>query len=224
MSFLLKVHFATTIDLCNNLFNLFLDRKVIVIQTFIVSWVFSDSLNNRFSKRYSTFCTISPNTSQFNWHINRSTEFFQGCNFSFCIRYKFVNSHNCWNTELTDIFNVAFQVSKTCTNSFYVFFCQSIFSHATIHLKGTKGCNNNYCIWRCWQVWCLNIKEFLGTKVCTKTSFCDCIISQVKGCCSCQDRVTSVSNIGKWTTMYKGRRTINCLNQVWLNRILQNQS
>ena len=119
---------------------------------------------------------------------------------------------------------MAFQVSKTCTNCFYIFFSQSIFSHTTIHLKGTKGCDNNYCIWRSWQVWCLDIKEFLGTKVCTKTSFSNCVISQVKGCACCQDWITSMSNIGKWTTMYKGRCSVNCLNQVWLNRILQNQS
>ncbi|KXU11743.1 hypothetical protein SMIDD22_01233 [Streptococcus mitis] len=109
-------------------------------------------------------------------------------------------------------------------NCLNIFLCKSVFSHATIHLKSTKGCNNNYCIWRCWQVWCLNIKEFLSTKVCTKTSFSNCVISQVKGCCSCQDRVTSVSDIGKWTTMYKGRCTVNCLNQVRFNSILQNQS
>ncbi|CIV60374.1 Uncharacterised protein [Streptococcus pneumoniae] len=119
---------------------------------------------------------------------------------------------------------MAFQVSKTCTNCLYIFFSQSVFSHTTIHLKGTKGCDNNNCIWRCWQVWCLDIKEFLSTKVRTKTSFSNSVISQVKGCCRRQNRVTAMSDIGKWTTVYKGRCTVNCLNQVWLNSILQNQS
>ena len=119
---------------------------------------------------------------------------------------------------------MAFQVGKTGTNSFYVFFCQSVFRHTTIHLKGTKSCDNNNCIWRCWQVWCLDIKEFLGTKICTKTSFSNCVISQVKGCCRCQDRVTPVSNIGKWTTVNKGRCSVNCLNQIWLNSILQTKN
>ena len=52
LSFLLKVYFATTVDFSNNLFNLFLDRKAVVIQTFIVRWIFVDSLDNRFGKRY----------------------------------------------------------------------------------------------------------------------------------------------------------------------------
>ena len=33
-----------------------------------------------------------------------------------------------------------------------------------------------------------------------------------------------MSNVGKWTTMYKGRCTVDCLNQVRFDGILQDQS
>ena len=32
-----------------------------------------------------------------------------------------------------------------------------------------------------------------------------------------------MGNIGKWTTVNKGRRSIDGLNQVWLNRIFEDQ-
>ena len=119
---------------------------------------------------------------------------------------------------------MAFKVSKTCTNCFYIFFCQCILSYASIHLKSTKGCNNDYCIWRSWQVWSLNVQEFLGSKICPKSCFSHRIISQVQRCASRQNRVTAVSDIGKWSTMNKGWCPVNSLYQIWLNRIFQDQS
>ena len=175
--FLLKVHLRTAVNLCNNLFDFFFYRKIVIIQACVGSWTCFDGLNQGFSKVNSTVRTIRPYARKLYWYLNFSTQFFQSGNFCFCICDKFIDGNHCWNTKLTDIFNVTFQVGKTSTNSFYIFFSQCILSYSAIHLKSTKGCNNHYCVWRCWQVWSLDIKEFLSTKVCTKACLSYCIIS-----------------------------------------------
>ena len=178
LSFFLEDNRFTTIDFSNNLSDFCFQAIIIRIKTFIIGITIFNSINYCVGKFNTTISTISPNASQFNRNIDFCTKFFKGCNFSFCISNKLVNSNDCRKTEFTNIFHMTFQVSEAITNSLNIFFREVRFGYPTVHFKGTKCRNNNNSIRSCWEVWSLDIKEFFSSKVSTETCFRNCIICQ----------------------------------------------
>ena len=118
LSFLLKVHFATTVDFSNNLFNLFLNRKVIVIQTFIVRW-FSAIVLTTVSASATPPSAPSAQTPANSTGTSIESQSSSRLQFQLLYQIQIVNNNNRWNTELTDIFNVAFQLAKPARTAPY---------------------------------------------------------------------------------------------------------
>merc|ERR1719375_1556120 len=70
----------------------------------------------------------------------------------------------------------------------------------------------------------LDVKEFFGTKVSPKPSFCDHIPSfanKLHRCLRGKIRIAAMSNISKWPSMYHHYIIFKRLHNVWLQRILQ---
>ena len=66
-----------------------------------------------------------------------------------------------------------------------------------------------------------DVKEFLCTKVSTESSLCDGIISQLHSHLSSCYRVTSMSDVCKWSTVNDCRYMLQSLNQVWFQSVFQ---
>lgn len=65
-----------------------------------MSRLFSNGFDYSLSQSNTTFGTISPYTSKLNRYPDFCTKLFKRSNFSFRVRYKFIDGYYRWNTEL----------------------------------------------------------------------------------------------------------------------------
>ena len=113
------------------------------------------------------------------------------------------------------------QVRKPFFQRLQIFVIEICFCYTAVVFQSTNSCYNDNCIWLDSCHTAFDIKEFLCSEIRTKSGFCDCIISQLH-CHSCSSyRVTSVSNICKWSAVYNGRNFLKCLYQVRFQSILK---
>lgn len=203
------------------IFQSFLDRKAIV-QTFIVSWFFfsSNCLNNFVSAKVLLhllrLSAQIPAIIQSVGHRLSTRVLFKAASAS--VSDTTPVPYNCWIPNLR-IFSVTWRFLLQNLHELLSTFSsvRVAFSHTTIHLKGTKGCDNNNCIWRCWQACVLISRNFSAPRSAPKTSFSNSVISQVKGCCRRQNRVTASGAILANGPMCTKVWYCKLLNQVWLN-------
>ena len=113
------------------------------------------------------------------------------------------------------------KVRETFLKSLKVLIVKISLCNTTIVFQCTNSRNDNNCTWMKICHTALDVKEFLCTKISTKTSLCNCIISKLHSHLGSRYRVTSVSDVCKRSTMNDCRHMLQSLNQVRLQGILQ---
>ena len=95
------------------------------------------------------------------------------------------------------------------------------FLNSSMHLQGTNRCHNHTSIRLQTVQLTFDIKKFLRSKISSKSRFCNNIISS----CECGnrriDRITTMRNIRKRSSMDKGRSFFKSLYEIRLNRIFE---
>ena len=113
------------------------------------------------------------------------------------------------------------KVRKTLLKSLKILIIQICLRNTTVIFQCADSSNDYNSTWVKICHTALDIKEFLCTKVCTKTSLCNCIISKLHSHLGSRYRVTSMSDVCKRSTMNDCRHMLQSLNQVRLQGILQ---
>ena len=132
-----------------------------------------------------------------------------------------VERYNYTLTELSQVLQVLVHVGNTHLQGFKIRLAYDVLRHATMHLECT-GSNHEYG--KLWSQACLatlDVVELFCTEVGTETCFGNGIVAKGHGKLSCEDRVTSVSDVCKRTSVYKGRSIFGSLNQVRRDSVLQ---
>ena len=113
------------------------------------------------------------------------------------------------------------KVRYTIHKSLHIRFLNLFLIYTAMHLK-SSGCNHNNSKFRLYASFTtLYIIELLCTKVSTESSFCNDIITKCHSHLCSKYGVTSMSNVGKRTTMNKGCCMLSSLHKVWRQCIFQ---
>ena len=113
------------------------------------------------------------------------------------------------------------QVRNALFKRFNVLLVKICFSNASVVLKSTNSCHQNNSRWSKTSSSTFDVQELLGTKVCTKTSLGNNIISKTQSSLCCLNGIATVSNVGKRTAVDKSRCVLKCLDQIRLNSIFE---
>ena len=168
--------------------------------------------HNLFCQSLAALSTFCPNLRQDNIYATLlalllyQSKLFRG------VCWECIDGNNYRKTvDRLDVVNVAKQVRNALFKRLNVLLVKVCFGNASVVLKCTNGCHQNNSRWSKASSSALDVQELLGTKVCTKTSLGNNVICKTKSSLCCLNRIAAVSNVGKRSTVNKGRSVLKRL-------------
>ena len=113
------------------------------------------------------------------------------------------------------------KVDDTFLKGVKILFAEILLINSTVIFERSDCCNKNNSIRLKTCHSAFDIKEFLCSKICTKTCLCYGIIGNSESSLGRSYGITAVCNIGKWSAMNNNRIVLKSLNNIGLNGILQ---
>ena len=132
--------------------------------------------------------------------------------FLVCITGKTIKSNHHRLTERTQITYMLIKITETLLQSLHIGLFNTIKADASMHFQTLCGGNNYSQLWLQSTFTAFDIIKFLRTEVSTEAGFRYNIVAESHGHFRCQNRVTTMCNIGEWTSMNKSSRSFGSLN------------
>ena len=98
---------------------------------------------------------------------------------------------------------MAKQVRNALFKRLNVLLVKVCFGNTSVVLKSANGCHQNNNRWSKASSSALDVQELLGTKVCAKAGLSNNVICKTKSGFCCLNRIATVSNVGKRSTVNK---------------------
>ena len=125
------------------------------------------------------------------------------------------------NTVFLKVLNMLLKVDNTFLQCFKIWYGCLCLRNATVVFQGTNCSNQDNSIRFQTSHTTFDIEEFLSTEISTKTGFCYNDICHLKCKLCCTHTIAAMSDIGKWSAVDDGRCMFQGLDQIRLQRILQ---
>ena len=120
-----------------------------------------------------------------------------------------------------DVLHVAQQVGQAALQGFQVLRAQVGLGHAAVVLQGADGGHDDHSAGLKTGHAALDVQELLCAQVCAEARLGHNIVAQLEGDAGGHDGVAAVGDVGEGTAVDKGRGTLQGLDQVGFEGILQ---
>ena len=180
-----------------------------------------NGFHNELSQILSPFATFTESIVQCKRYAQFGTMITNQRNLFVGILRIFIETNQHGLSELLQITHMLVEIGESFLHTIDIRQFNVGFSNTTVHFQSLQGSHQDGQIGLQTGLATFNIQELFSTQICTEAGLRNHIITIGKRHLGSNDRIATMGNISKRTTMDKCRRIFTRLHQIGIDRILQ---